>query len=664
MTKLKLTLAAGFGAMTLVGSAQAETLNYGELETLFGEPVTTSATGMPQRRSEVPVTMDIITANDIRHSGATTIPQIVSQLAGVDLYTWSNNSADVAIRGLNQGASNRVMVLVNGRENYTDGLGTLLWEFIPVRLDEIRQIEVIKGPNSALYGFNASGGVINIITFNPQYDDVKAARITGVSDGSSEASVVRTFQWAGGGLRTSAGWSDNHESNFHPLSPADLNATSSPSINRTANVDLQTQVGAQSQLRLQAAMADGGLRTNYVMPLYLQAMVGMVQADFSTNTKLGMIDISAMNNDTQASVFRHSLASGKLFNDVTVVKAQDLFKIDASDTARLGVEYRRDDMPSTPVVGADLLSQTMAASAMWDHAITKDLSLLNAARIDHFSMNRSGPFLPGTTFTNSNYNERSIVDWSFNSALVYRPTQLDSIKVMAARGLSLPSLTEFGIMNKINAGPMTINSVGNPNLEPTRVMHYELSYERQIQDLAGSGRLALYHQDIDKIRDLGELSQATLVGYFPPTLQSTYINVGNARVNGLEAELKGQLGSGWHWGVNYSFETVNEDLGIDRYHNYTLSTPNHKANATLGWQQGKWEADTHIRYVSHTQMAQEDAAGTYGLYPVKAVYAVTQRVAYNINPWVRVEGNAASGFADNTVSSEKARFLASLIVTY
>ena len=59
------------------------------------------------------------------------------------------------------------MVLINGRQVYMVDYGRIVWGNLPVQLNEIRQIEVIKGPNSALYGFNAVGGVINIITYDP-----------------------------------------------------------------------------------------------------------------------------------------------------------------------------------------------------------------------------------------------------------------------------------------------------------------------------------------------------------------------------------------------------------------------------------------------------------------------------------------------------------------
>ena len=150
--------------------AQAQSMDYGALEQLFGEPVTTSATGSPQRASDVPANMEIITADDIRRSGADNIPDILQFVAGVDVRRYSFSDTEISVRGYNQQSSPRLLVLINGRQVYLDDYGRTAWQTLPVQIDEIRQIEVVKGPNSALFGFNAMGGVINIITFDPLAD--------------------------------------------------------------------------------------------------------------------------------------------------------------------------------------------------------------------------------------------------------------------------------------------------------------------------------------------------------------------------------------------------------------------------------------------------------------------------------------------------------------
>ena len=74
--------AAKIGASLLLlatGAARAQQMDYSSLQSLFGEPVTTSAVGKPQRISDVPMAMDIITAEDIRRSGARNIPQVLQR---------------------------------------------------------------------------------------------------------------------------------------------------------------------------------------------------------------------------------------------------------------------------------------------------------------------------------------------------------------------------------------------------------------------------------------------------------------------------------------------------------------------------------------------------------------------------------------------------------
>jgi iron complex outermembrane receptor protein len=65
-----------------------------------------------------------------------------------------------------------LLVLLNGQQVYLDDLGRTQWYTLPVELDEIRQIEIVKGPNTALFGFNAASGVINIITYDPAHESI------------------------------------------------------------------------------------------------------------------------------------------------------------------------------------------------------------------------------------------------------------------------------------------------------------------------------------------------------------------------------------------------------------------------------------------------------------------------------------------------------------
>src|ERR1700679_109808 len=139
-------LAIGMGTTFCVAGlstpARAQSMDYGSLEKLFGEPVTTSATGSPQRASDVPANMEIITADDIRRSGARDVAGILRHIAEVDMLQWGTDDSDVSVRGYDQAYSQRLLVLVNGRQVYADYYSFTPWNTLPVELGDIRQIEV------------------------------------------------------------------------------------------------------------------------------------------------------------------------------------------------------------------------------------------------------------------------------------------------------------------------------------------------------------------------------------------------------------------------------------------------------------------------------------------------------------------------------------------
>jgi outer membrane receptor for ferrienterochelin and colicins len=194
-------------AAALSGSrARAQSVDYGALEQLFGEPITTSVTGKPQKASDVPADLVILTQDDIRRSGADNIPDILRFVTGLDVRTYGLADSEVGIRGYNQPLNPRLLVMVNGRQIYLDDYGYVAWSTIPVQLDEIRQIEVVKGPNSALFGFNAAGGVINIITVDPIKDNTNSVTVRTGTQSLASASVVGTAHFGDtAGIRLSAG---------------------------------------------------------------------------------------------------------------------------------------------------------------------------------------------------------------------------------------------------------------------------------------------------------------------------------------------------------------------------------------------------------------------------------------------------------------------------
>ncbi|MGZ6142903.1 MAG: TonB-dependent receptor domain-containing protein [Myxococcales bacterium] len=147
-------------AAELGGSAKAQEASG---EDIFEEQVVT-ASARSSSEAKTPASLTIISEDEIRMSGAATIPEILRRVPGIDVAEMNPSDTNISIRGFNRRVANKVLVLVDGRSVYQDFLGTTLWPLLDVAVQDISRIEVIRGPGSALYGASAFAGVVNIIT--------------------------------------------------------------------------------------------------------------------------------------------------------------------------------------------------------------------------------------------------------------------------------------------------------------------------------------------------------------------------------------------------------------------------------------------------------------------------------------------------------------------
>lgn len=147
------------------GQGQANSQDiYGEsLEQLMNIKVT-SVSKTPEKLSRTPAAIYVITSEDIEHSGARNIPDLLRMAPGVDVAQVDANRWAISIRGFNDLYSDKVLVLIDGRTVYTPVFSGVYWDQIDVPLNDIERIEVIRGPGATVWGANAVNGVINVIT--------------------------------------------------------------------------------------------------------------------------------------------------------------------------------------------------------------------------------------------------------------------------------------------------------------------------------------------------------------------------------------------------------------------------------------------------------------------------------------------------------------------
>lgn len=124
----------------------------------------TSVSKKPQTISRAAAAVFVITSDDIRRSGATSIPDVLRMAPGIQVGQISNNSWAISARGMDGRFTNKLLVLIDGRSVYTPTFSGVYWDVQDAVLADIERIEVIRGPGAALWGANAVNGVINIIT--------------------------------------------------------------------------------------------------------------------------------------------------------------------------------------------------------------------------------------------------------------------------------------------------------------------------------------------------------------------------------------------------------------------------------------------------------------------------------------------------------------------
>src|ERR1700680_1494038 len=158
----------------------------------------TSVSKRTQKVADAAAAIFVITQEDLRRSGATSIPEALRLVPGLEVARIDENKWAIGSRGFNGRFDNKLLVLIDGRSVYTPLFSGVYWNVQDVMLEDIDRIEVIRGPGATLWGANAVNGVINIIS-----KKAKDTQSGGVTAGAG------TDERAAGGVRYGGKLGDN-----------------------------------------------------------------------------------------------------------------------------------------------------------------------------------------------------------------------------------------------------------------------------------------------------------------------------------------------------------------------------------------------------------------------------------------------------------------------
>ncbi|MFK7898265.1 MAG: TonB-dependent receptor plug domain-containing protein [Myxococcota bacterium] len=150
------------------GLAQGETDSVEELKSLAFEDLfdveVTSVSKRSQKLSRTAAAVTVLSGEDIRRSGHTSIPEALRMVPGLEVAQIDGNKWAITARGFNNQFAQKLLVLIDGRSVYTPLFSGVYWDVQDVLMEDIDRIEVIRGPGGTVWGANAVNGVINIIT--------------------------------------------------------------------------------------------------------------------------------------------------------------------------------------------------------------------------------------------------------------------------------------------------------------------------------------------------------------------------------------------------------------------------------------------------------------------------------------------------------------------
>ena len=472
------------------------------------EPVVVTATRTPRPISQVAASITVITADEIAATGATRLDEVLRDTVGLQVRSHGSAGAlaNPSIRG---SAAAQVLVLLDGVRLNSAQNGQFSLSDLPVALGEIERIEVLRGPSAALYGSNALGGVIQIITHTPETEPLtrlswREGRFESRNLSVSTSQKLDRFRYRlGANLDRSDGFRENsdlEQHSFDGLLGFDLGAGYDLKV--LAN-HLDKEIGVPGSTSFPSPQARQWDRNTH--------------ASLSLTGPVGPLDMVARGiYGRQRSEYKDP-AGWFPSHDIHILKTLGAELQAAAQNGPhsllFGGDVYRDEIDSTTNGKKD--QDRWSAFGQYEIKATPWVTLLLGLRYDAHA-----------DFDN---------ETSPRAAALFSLSESTRVRVSAAKAFRAPTLND-------RFWPDVGYAIGNPDLVPETAWEYELALDQRLNEM-GDISLALFLRDAE---DLIEWAQNGS-GVWTPS------NVSEARIWGFEAGTNLRLHPLFATGANYTY---------------------------------------------------------------------------------------------------------------
>ncbi len=550
----------------------------------------TSAGRKEQNLADVAAAVYVIDSNDIKNSSATSLPELLRTVPGLQVARISASKWAVTARGFAGAFSSELLVQIDGRTVYTPSFSGVYWDMQTVMLKEIDRIEIIRGPGATLWGANAVNGIINIIT-----------KSASDSIGLYAQSGGGNFEQRFGSIRYGSQLAENTYGKayfeYHQRDSYKFNADSYPADSAIYSYT-HSVLAAENNASDDWDMLNGGFRfdgdanleNNWtlqgdiysgdehqkVYPYYTEtSIIPALKDDKAKVRGYNLLGRWQHKNNNENSWTLQSYYDFTERNEVFAkqtyktldIDFQHRFNFSNSNDIVWGFGYRlvRDEYRSSDLVVMDPAKQTMRTYSFFmqdDISIVKDKVILSL----------------GSKFE---HNEFTNFEVQPSARLLWKASHNQSLWTAVSRAVRTPSRFENDITVIMSKTPLpptyttvaTAYMVGAENLDSEKVVSYEAGY-RYAKDNRFSADVALFYSRYKDVREyLYSASGAQVTNGAKGTSHGVEVSLQYTPVEWLETQL------------NYTFievemktDSPENDLFLNNAEVLSYSSPKHQVS--------------------------------------------------------------------------------------
>ena len=558
----------------------------------YEEQVVVTASRAEQELVNAPAAVSLVTAETIQRSPATNVGDLLRAVPGLNVTQVSARDINLTARGATSTLATSQLALVDGRSVYLDFFGMVMWELVPTNFNNIRQIEVIRGPASAVWGANAMNGVVNVISKTPREIAAQGGTTVTIGAGAFDRRVrdngadggplfyvngsharVVDDRWA---FMLSAGYlaqdplprpAGTIANPFQTPYPSFMNrGTSQPKFEGRVDYDM---VGGATVTVSGGVTGTAGIIHSGIGPF-----------DISNDSRMTHVTARYQKDGRRIAFFTNLLdgsasnllARGPTGRPLPLMFDTKTFSVEASDVRLIGTshvltfggDFRRNTFDISLAPAGD--DRNEGGGFIQDEIFIGDhFRWVVGGRLDKFSSIGDVVFSPRTT-------------------LMMKPDEAQTFRVSFNRAFRAPSFInnhiDTTILNEIDLGALSpalasfvfpVRAVGNPDLRQETMTAYEVGYTGVIRNRATVSAAVYWNVTDDGIyftpnvfytpaaapRGLPPPLVGVLSSLSPPVLlpsRFTYLNLGTITDKGVELAIDATVNRYLNVFTNYSFQ--------------------------------------------------------------------------------------------------------------